>query len=65
MYSWYIFVVLASTPVMMPALSPTMTEGTIVKWHKKEGNYKFNQTLMYKTEVYIRQLKNSSRGRLL
>ena len=44
LYSWYIFVVLASTPVMMPALSPTMTEGTIVKWHKKEGNYKFNQT---------------------
>lgn len=22
----------------MPALSPTMTEGTIVKWHKKEGD---------------------------
>lgn len=22
----------------MPSLSPTMTEGTIVKWHKKEGD---------------------------
>ena len=22
----------------MPALSPTMTEGTIIKWHKKEGD---------------------------
>lgn len=21
----------------MPSLSPTMTEGTIIKWHKKEG----------------------------
>lgn len=28
----------ASIPVAMPALSPTMTEGTIVKWHKKEGD---------------------------
>ncbi|XP_076116287.1 dihydrolipoyllysine-residue acetyltransferase component of pyruvate dehydrogenase complex-like [Mytilus galloprovincialis] len=27
----------ASTPVLMPALSPTMSEGTIVKWLKKEG----------------------------
>ncbi|XP_074660616.1 pyruvate dehydrogenase protein X component, mitochondrial-like [Tubulanus polymorphus] len=24
--------------LVMPALSPTMTEGTIVKWHKKEGD---------------------------
>lgn len=23
--------------VRMPSLSPTMTEGTIIKWHKKEG----------------------------
>lgn len=22
----------------MPSLSPTMTEGTIIKWHKKEGD---------------------------
>ena len=22
----------------MPSLSPTMTEGSIIKWHKKEGN---------------------------
>ncbi|KAI1295368.1 Pyruvate dehydrogenase protein X component, mitochondrial [Halotydeus destructor] len=26
------------TPVGMPSLSPTMTEGTIIKWHKKEGD---------------------------
>ncbi len=25
--------------IRMPALSPTMTEGTIVKWYKKEGQY--------------------------
>src|SRR5689334_4349531 len=24
--------------VLMPALSPTMTEGKIAKWHKKEGD---------------------------
>ena len=23
--------------VLMPALSPTMTEGNLAKWHKKEG----------------------------
>ena len=26
------------TVVNMPSLSPTMTEGTIVKWYKKEGD---------------------------
>jgi len=25
--------------IFMPALSPTMAEGTIVKWHKKEGMF--------------------------
>lgn len=29
---------LLETPIKMPALSPTMTSGTIVKWHKKEGD---------------------------
>jgi pyruvate dehydrogenase E2 component (dihydrolipoamide acetyltransferase) len=24
--------------VLMPALSPTMTEGTLSKWHKKVGD---------------------------
>ncbi|HAK62161.1 MAG TPA: hypothetical protein DCO82_02845, partial [Alphaproteobacteria bacterium] len=24
-------------PILMPALSPTMTEGTVAAWHKKEG----------------------------
>ncbi|KAK3581580.1 hypothetical protein CHS0354_031929 [Potamilus streckersoni] len=27
-----------TTKILMPALSPTMTEGTIVKWYKKEGD---------------------------
>jgi pyruvate dehydrogenase E1 component subunit beta len=27
-----------SIPVLMPALSPTMTEGKIAKWHKKQGD---------------------------
>ncbi len=27
-----------STPILMPALSPTMEEGKLVKWHVKEGD---------------------------
>jgi pyruvate/2-oxoglutarate dehydrogenase complex dihydrolipoamide acyltransferase (E2) component len=27
-----------AVPVLMPALSPTMTEGTLAKWLKKEGD---------------------------
>src|ERR1044071_404103 len=27
-----------STQILMPALSPTMTEGTLAKWLKKEGD---------------------------
>ena len=27
-----------TTPILMPALSPTMTEGSITKWHKVEGD---------------------------
>ena len=27
------------TNILMPALSPTMTEGNLAKWHKKEGDY--------------------------
>ena len=26
------------TPVLMPALSPTMTEGNLAKWHVKQGD---------------------------
>ena len=26
------------TPILMPALSPTMTEGNLAKWVKKEGD---------------------------
>ncbi|HEY4635668.1 MAG TPA: biotin/lipoyl-containing protein, partial [Rhodospirillales bacterium] len=24
--------------ILMPALSPTMTDGKLAKWHKKEGD---------------------------
>lgn len=27
-----------ATPILMPALSPTMTHGNLVKWYKKEGD---------------------------
>ena len=27
-----------SIPVLMPALSPTMTEGKLAKWHVKVGD---------------------------
>lgn len=31
-------IIISRTNVSMPALSPTMTTGTIVKWLKKEGD---------------------------
>lgn len=36
----FIFVCFKAAPIKlkMPSLSPTMTEGSIVKWHKKEGD---------------------------
>ena len=27
-----------SINILMPALSPTMTEGNLTKWHKREGD---------------------------
>ena len=27
-----------ATQILMPALSPTMTEGNLAKWHKKPGD---------------------------
>ena len=32
------FIGVPTTQILMPALSPTMEEGTIVKWMKKEGD---------------------------
>ena len=29
-----------ATEILMPALSPTMEEGTLAKWLVKEGSYK-------------------------
>ena len=40
LYVNYLYAVLISvdaTKVLMPSLSPTMQQGTIVKWYKKEG----------------------------
>ena len=34
----YNFLAVPTTQILMPALSPTMEEGTIVKWLKKEGD---------------------------
>lgn len=31
--------------VQLPALSPTMETGTIISWHKKEGNINNSQYL--------------------
>jgi len=33
------FLAVPTTQILMPALSPTMEEGTIVKWVKKEGDF--------------------------
>lgn len=33
-----IYRVVPGVSILMPSLSPTMTEGTIVKWYKKEGD---------------------------
>ena len=34
----YDILAIPTTQILMPALSPTMEEGTIVKWMKKEGD---------------------------
>jgi len=34
----YDILAVPTTQILMPALSPTMEEGTIVKWMKKEGD---------------------------
>jgi pyruvate/2-oxoglutarate dehydrogenase complex dihydrolipoamide acyltransferase (E2) component len=34
----HIVITVAGTEIKMPSLSPTMTEGTIIKWLKKEGD---------------------------
>lgn len=37
--------------ILMPALSPTMTEGTLLKWHKKEGDLLKSGDLMAEIET--------------
>jgi hypothetical protein len=36
-FNHFLFCYSASTPLQMPSLSPTMSEGTIIRWLKKEG----------------------------
>src|SRR6218665_1581483 len=38
MISFSGFISYSETPLKMPSLSPTMTAGTIVKWHKQPGD---------------------------
>ena len=41
-YNDIYFSISAATSIRMPALSPTMQEGSIVKWYKKEGTFFIN-----------------------
>ena len=50
-----------SIPVLMPALSPTMTEGKLAKWHVKVGDaVKSASGLMYPVQL-VKRLKYLSR----
>ena len=40
-----------ATPILMPALSPTMTEGTITKWLKSEGDLVHSGDLLAEIET--------------
>ena len=49
-----------ATEVQLPALSPTMTEGKIVKWLKKEGDKVSSGEAI--AEVRDRQVEPRDRG---
>ena len=38
-------------PIRMPALSPTMSEGNLVKWHKKRGDSVFSGDMLAEIET--------------
>src|SRR5580704_5514123 len=40
-----------STKIVMEALSPTMEEGRLVKWHKNEGNQVSNGDVLAEVET--------------
>ena len=42
----------------MPALSPTMQEGTIVKWYKKEGTLNILVIIPFKSELHTDTFDN-------
>ena len=43
-----------ATAVLLPALSPTMKEGKITKWLKKEGDKISSGHLMMNSELFSR-----------
>ena len=45
-----------SIEILMPALSPTMTEGTIAKWHVKEGDAVSSGDLMAEIELERKEM---------
>ncbi len=55
------------TQILMPALSPTMTEGNLAKWHKKEGDtVKAGQVLAeIETDKATMEVEAVDEGRIL
>ena len=54
-------------PILMLALSPTMEEGTITRWHKKEGDTVANGDLLceVETDKAVMEYESVSKGTLL
>ena len=50
--------------IMMPALSPTMTKGNLVKWHKKEGDIVNSGDILadIETDKAVMELESSDDG---
>jgi pyruvate dehydrogenase E2 component (dihydrolipoamide acetyltransferase) len=54
-------------PILMLALSPTMEEGTITRWHKKEGDSVANGDLLceVETDKAVMEYESVNKGTLL
>ena len=50
-------------PVLMPALSPTMTEGTLAKWLKHEGEAIASGDIIAEVETDKATKRRGRRGR--
>jgi len=58
------------TEVLMPALSPTMTEGTLARWHKQEGDTVNNGDVLAEIEtdkatMEVEAVEEGTLGRIL